>query len=393
MNSPPPAIVQRSPEPESRRDLHIDALRGFALFGILVVNIMSFSNGLQGSSLGAIDSTSSIADSVVLLLVAFFGEFKFYPIFAFLFGYGFLMFWRRAKRRGGNVEVLYSRRLWFLGLLGVFHGIFIWFGDILSRYALTAIFLRERLNWGPKKLLQSMRTWFLIALSIAIAFALMGLTDPGSPPTTEAASIYPTASYFEGTLQRIKDYLYITLLFCFLIPQVMFIFLAGVFVARMGWLHQPEKHRAKWMSILKAGLLLGLPASAAWTALQWQNSLSFNPVWTMWMPILDLLLVMQSAAMIAAFMLTLQRPTMQVLVQILAPAGRMPLTNYLAQSLICAMVLYGHGLGLGDDLRQAGLAALALGIFAVQLVFSRWWMARHDTGPMEAWWRRHVYGR
>lgn len=393
MNSIAPESAPAVPEPESKRDQHIDALRGFALFGILVVNIMSFANGLNGPSLGVIDATSSLADQVVMLLVAFFAEYKFYPIFAFLFGYGFLIFWRRARRRGGNVDELYSRRLWFLGLLGVFHGLFIWFGDILSRYALTAIFLRKRLSWGPKKLLQSMRTWLLITLSIAMSFALMGLLDSGSPPGPTTASIYPTGSYVEATLQRIQDYLLITVYFCFLIPQVMLIFLAGVFTARMGWLHRPEKYRATWLMILKAGLVLGLPASAAWTAIQWQNTQSFNPMWAMWMPIIDLFLLMQSAAIIAAFMLTLHRPVMQRLVPLLAPAGRMPLTNYLAQSVICSVVLYGSGLGLGDDLRQAGLVALAVGIFAVQLVFSQWWMARHDTGPMEAWWRRHVYRR
>ncbi|MBL8517929.1 MAG: DUF418 domain-containing protein [Betaproteobacteria bacterium] len=385
--------TESSVEPQRQRDLHIDALRGFALFGILVVNVMSFSSGLSGPSLGVLNAESSWADLATFLIIAFFAEFKFYPIFAFLFGYGFLLFWRRARWRGGDVSALYNRRVWFLGLLGVSHGVFIWFGDILSRYAVTAIFLKKSLSARPRQLLRTMKNWLIAAAAIAFLFAFASgnmSTDGGMPP---APSIYPTGTYLQVTQQRFSDYFAITLYFGFLIPQVMVIFLAGVLTARMGWLARPARHRAFWLKVLKAGLVLGVPASVAWAALQWQGAWSASAVWSTWMPVLDLIMPLQSAAMMAALALTLHTPFMQSLVRWLAPAGRMPLTNYLAQSVICSFVLYGYGLGLGDDLRQSGLAALAVSVYLAQIVVSRWWLARHDSGPMEAWWRRVVYGR
>lgn len=381
--------------PQTRRDAHIDALRGFALFGILVVNLMSFTSGLNGPSLGVLTEDASAADRITLILVAFFGEFKFYPLFAFLFGYGFLKIWRRARASGADADALYSRRLWFLGLLGAFHGIFIWFGDILSRYAVVAIFLRKRLAYRPRRLLQSLRNWFLLALAIAIVFAVVGIVESppaGSvQPNVPLTSIYATGSYVDITAQRLQDYLAITVMFVFLVPQVMVIFLLGVLAGRMGWIDRPERHRALWRKVLIIGLAVGLPVNALWTWMQWQNALAFNPALTMWMPMLDLVIPLQSAAMVALLMLNLERPAVRAVIALLAPAGRMPLTNYLAQSVVCSFVLYGYGLALGASLGQAGLAALAIGVYLTQIVVSHWWLARHDTGPMEAWWRRVVY--
>lgn len=384
-------------QPQPRRDAHIDALRGFALFGILIVNLMSFTSGLSGPSLGVLTESSTLADHIVLVLVAFLGEFKFYPIFAFLFGYGFLKIWRRARASGADVDALYSRRLWFLGLLGAFHGIFIWFGDILSRYAVVAIFLRKRLAYRPRQLLRSIRNWLLLAVGIGVVFAVVGVIDspPGNGATnqTPIVSVYATGGFLAVTAQRLQDYLAITIMFVFLVPQVMVIFLLGVLVARMGWIDRPARHHAFWRKVLVTGLVVGLPVNALWAWLQWHNAVAFNPALTMWMPLLDLLMPFQAAAMVALLMINLERPTVQCLVALLAHAGRMPLTNYLAQSVVCSFVLYGYGLGLGQTIGQAGLAALAIGVYVTQIVVSPWWLARHDTGPMETWWRRHVYGR
>jgi uncharacterized protein len=384
--------------PAETRDAHIDALRGAALGGILLVNIMSFALGLDGGSLGRLDAASSTLDMITVALVAFLAEFKFYPIFAFLFGYGFMLFWRRGAARGADIGALYNRRMIFLGIVGVAHGLFIWFGDILSRYAVVAIILKKRLAWGPKAILASAQRWFIVALVLCLALAISGwvgmaLSDAASatlPPST-AAPIYATGDYWAVTRQRAADYLFITLIFVILIPQVLVLFLLGALAARMGWLHHPARHHALWRRLLAWGLVIGVPLNLVWAALQLGNASVFNPMMGPFIPLLDLFMPLQSAAMVAAFMLALPTRFMQRVVSLLAPAGRMPLTNYLAQSVICSFLLYGYGLGLGDDLRQAGLAGLALAVYGAQIVFSRWWLARYELGPMEAVWRRYVY--
>lgn len=390
----------------AQRELLPDALRGFALFGILIVNIMSFAGGLSGSSMGGFNAASTVADWMVVALVAFLAEFKFYPIFSFLFGYGFTLFWRKARQRGADAGALFNRRIGFMAVLGILHGVFIWFGDILSRYALVALLLKGRLNYGPKRLLLSMRRWLIATVLVAAALSLSMVASTLAVSVLDTAmqqdglmresaeatrQIYAAGGYWAITWQRLIDYCYITAVFIFLIPQVMFLFLCGAFIARAGWLRHVERHRDKWRRILRWSLYVGVPVNLLWAAMQLANaqdqSIWFPPV----AALIDVLIPVQAAAYVAVFALLSGHERSAGIFRLLAYAGRMPLTNYIAQSVICSFFLYGYGLGLGDDLGQAKLALLAFGIYGAQLLWSRAWLSRYELGPLEALWRRFTY--
>jgi uncharacterized protein len=127
--------------PPNERENIIDALRGFALFGILIVNIQSFAWGVGAPTMGMLWEDATWLDEATIWLTAFIFEYKIYPLFCFCFGYGFAVMakrWRYAGLNAIQVKARFNRRLNFMLVLGLFHGIVIWFGDILARYALAA---------------------------------------------------------------------------------------------------------------------------------------------------------------------------------------------------------------------------------------------------------------
>lgn len=391
---PSPAAVagDASPTRSSDRLPHLDALRGFALLGILIVNIMSFTGGLRGPALGPLGAESPLRDHLTVFGVALLAEFKFYPLFSFLFGYGYLLFWRNARRKGADASRLFNRRIGFLAVLGVLHGTLIWFGDILSRYALVALFLKKHLDARPRQLLRTLLRWSLVTLVVALLFSSLSLIGGAPQDGPREAPIYATAGYWRALEVRVAEYLQISVLFLFLVPQVLVLFLLGVLTARMGWLLRPQRHRAFWKRVLVISLAIAIPVNLMWALQDWNLSMAGDPGMTAAMPLLDLFVPTLSAALVAAYALALQAPLVQRLIALLAPAGRMALTNYLGQSLLCSLFLYGYGLGWGTWIGQFELLVLALAVFAAEVAFSHWWLARFPVGPVEGAWRRFTYG-
>ena len=95
---------------------------------------------------------------------------------------------------------------------------------------------------------------------------------------------------------------------------------------------------------------------------------------------------------LSVIVLAMQRPSWANRLRLLAPAGRMALTNYLMQSVVCTLVFYGYGLGFFEQLPRAWQPLFVLALFALQVAFSHWWLARYRLGPMEWLWRWMSYG-
>ncbi|MFN8984821.1 MAG: DUF418 domain-containing protein, partial [Burkholderiales bacterium] len=146
-----------NPASVGEREDVIDALRGAALLGILLVNIQSFAWGVSAPSMGVLWDDATVLDSLTIYLTSLFLEYKIYPIFCFCFGYGFAIMakrWRLASiGDDAVVKQRYQRRLNFMLVLGLSHGSLIWFGDILARYALAGHFLVTYIGKGPRILL------------------------------------------------------------------------------------------------------------------------------------------------------------------------------------------------------------------------------------------------
>ncbi|MBZ2209707.1 DUF418 domain-containing protein [Massilia soli] len=389
--------------PLSTRSARIDALRGLAVFGILLINMWGFVYGYTALRYGVVDMTATSGDRLAVFFAAAFAEQKFYPIFAFLFGAGFVLQMRSLEERSGldEAKAIYRRRLTWLLVAGVLHGALLWFGDILTAYALTGFWLLRRAGDAWSGIKQSIRLTVLVnmALLLLTAFILAsvaGMPDYGADTASEALlanDIYTRGGWIDVTLARIKDFRLNISGFWLFVPRIALLFLLGVAAVQRGWLTHPEQHRALWWRVLLAGVFIALPLNVwfGYEALGWAlepegSSRAFHLASL----ILEVSGPALAAAYIAVFMLAGERAMAKV-AALLAPVGRMALTNYLMQSLACGFLLHAYGLGLGASLSRAQLMALWAGIVLTQIPFSRWWMSRHDQGPMEAIWRRYTY--
>ena len=384
-----------------RRIALLDALRAFALFGILQVNFQSYLWGV--GALTFFTSAPGAADRVAFLLICTLVYSKFVALFAFIFGHGFALQMRslrsaRADERAARSA--YRRRLLFLLLLGIAHGCLLYFGDILSLYAMVGFLLVLYAGSRPRRL-ASHATRALVAYAVitAVLAGALGLYDRAAPPKSAqipADALNRFAAASEGTYPQylsanVGDYLSMLGAAPLALPFVLGMFLLGALAARQGWLTRPERHMRLWRRVAWLGVaLLPLAALLGWAIFE---SLRQRP---------DLLGGAAFGALALTFPITglylawivanRNAGWMQAVIGWLAPAGRMPLTNYLLQSVLMGVLLSGWGLGWGKDLGVAALSLLAFGIVLVQVIASRLWMARFGTGPVEALWKRATYG-
>jgi uncharacterized protein len=411
--SAPAAEAGPGPADPRRRIETVDALRGLALMGIVQINIQSFTWG-AGNVLGYLAQPPQPVESTLYFLQAAFIEGKFYPIFAFLFGLGLALQSRRLHRldRGlaARARALLVRRQIFLLLVGLLHGLLLYFGDVLAAYALCALLF---LRWTQRPRPVRVRALLPIAwacalaavLSLFVPWLIEWLLMPGA--ATDASSgdrldglaealathaIYSQGDFVAELQQRLVDEAWqqIGSVLTFW-PQVLALLALGTLAGRLGWLQHPERHVAVWRRARQLGLGVGLPCALLGAALD-LSAASASPGSTdAWVSVLSGLGSLLAAAYVAGALALLQRT--RRLRQWLAYTGRASLSNYLMQSVLLGAILCGWGWGLGAIATRAQLAALGLLIFVLQVLASRWWLADHRQGPMEALWRRWTYGR
>jgi len=381
----------------------VDALRAVALAGILLVNIQSFAWG-AGDPLGFFAGPPGPADAAVHLLTGTFVATKFLSIFAFLFGLGFALQWRSLRRRMApdDARAAYRRRLGFLLALGLAHGVLLYFGDILAAYALVGLLLLRHAQDRPAALAAAARAWWagFALLTVASTAAIEALRhafapaqDPALVPAwaLEALAVYTQGGFVEQVGQRVADYWSVLGTIALIgVPQIMGLFLLGAIAGRLGWLARPQRHQRLWRAAAWIGAAaLPFAVAGAWVNFVAMRDSPGNPTGIGYA--LQNAGALLACAYVAGFVRLQQWPSGRRLTAWLAPAGRMPLTNYVAQSVAMGLLLSGWGLGLGAALGRAELALLALLIVAVQIVASRAWIGRFGEGPLEALWRRATY--
>jgi len=389
----------------------VDILRGFALFGILFVNMTIFSYPIQAIVLPA-DPNLPFYDRAALWLIHALGEGKFYALFSLLFGLGLTLQMERIEGRGGRFVPLYARRLLVLLGIGIVHAFLIWTGDILIVYALLGFLLILFRKAKPRTLL----IWvvILIALPLLFSAALTGLiswagTIPEAAAQIEqafaeaeasfaadlarAADVYAHGDFAAITAQRVYDYGSMGIsAFIYMGFNIMAMFLLGLYFGKRELFKNLEAHRGLFRKLLVWGLLIGLTGNLLYATLIIPISRIYQ-TWTLFLattgqtvgaPLLML-------AYVSALCLLALSPVWGKRLQVLAPVGQMALTNYLTQSIVCTLIFYGYGLGLFGKVGHAAGIALAIAIYLLQIPFSRWWMKRFYYGPAEWLWRSLTY--
>jgi uncharacterized protein len=377
------------------RQSTVDALRGFALLGILVVNIATFASAHYGAGLPDPLATS-FAERGAVFVRTFFFETKFYLLFSFLFGYSFTLQLQAAERAGASFAPRMARRLAMLWLLGVLHAVLLYQGDILTTYAvigLVLLMLRRRsdaflLRGAVGLLLATALLWGGFSLLLSLWLGGASLDMRGAYAQADAALAAYRATPADVVAQHLRDLAqiwWITVLIQ--APCALAMFFAGCVAGRRRLLADGGVPAAVWRRVWIWGLAVGLPGAAFYAASVHRlddTARSFQglAVTLFTAPFL-------SAAYGAGLVLLLRTPRGRALEAWLAPAGRMALSNYLLQSLVCAWLFLAYGLRRIGETGPLAAMAIACAIFACQLLLSRWWMRRFAYGPFE-WLLRAV---
>ncbi len=372
------------------RDDRIDALRGLALLGILLVNIQSFVWG-GTSPAGYLPDDATAFDGAVFFLVATFVNMKFMPLFAMLFGAGFALLLARLRNMTSAPHAVFRRRMHFLLVFGILHGALFYFGDIAQMYALAGLVLLLYDGHALAALRRAVVLWWsgALALTALLTWAVAGsVPDPIELVRELEANfaVFTGEGYLAQLPTRVS--LFVDIVFANLIglPMVVALMLTGMLAQHAGWL--ADRFAPAWRRALLIGLVVGLPSALAYGVLLYTEAAKFGlGAYSAVAALPGALGATLSFAYAALFL----RHASPALVRWLSPAGRMPLTNYLLQSIAMGALLSGWGFALAPRLGYAETAALGLAIFAAQLALSRWWLRRFGQGPLERAWRKWTY--
>ena len=402
-----------APAPTTARIELLDAARGFALLGILLANMLVFSGWVFLSPEQKVALAGPMQTAVAEFLGYMLLDGKFYTLFSLLFGIGFSVQLERLSARRPDAARIYTRRLFGLLAIGLVHLMFIWVGDILTLYALIGFVLLLVRNWTTRTLARTSVALILLPIPAYALWWLAGWPSPGSgaealavayrswvspdPGLTfiETMQLEGWASYRDWVL-AIGPFRLANVLESWRIPKVMGLFFLGACVGRMllagqfldGSLHDTRRTRR----VLVIGLAVGLPANALYAALGGLGPYSQQLSGTGLVATIAYAVgvVPLGLAYAAGLVLLWQRGAAWL--RAFAPAGRMALTNYLTQSIVMGLVFLGYGLGLAGRVPPFAFWLLAGLTMAVQILLSRWWLARFRFGPAEWLWRWATYG-
>lgn len=400
------AAAGSAPVSEQDRIGLLDALRAFALLGIFLVNIEWFTRPWQEFGDGVVAGLTGI-DYVAAWAVQVFVAGKFWILFSLLFGMGFALMMARAEAGGRPFHTLYLRRTAALLAIGVAHALLLWAGDILHTYALAALLLLALRDLRPRtQLVLGVSIYsglcLVILLGAALAGLVPGMAEEGAArafaadggAAAEAARAYAEGGFGQATGQRMADFSQFLLNDLFVAPMALGVFLVGSWLLRSGRIGDVAAQRSFFLGLAGVGLPVGLGLSL-WAAAigVGLDAAGTQARWLLASALMALGTLPLALGYLAVFALVWSTAAGARALGLLAPAGRMALSNYLLQSLVGSLVFYGYGLALWGRIGHAGLVLLAAAVFALQVAASHWWLARFRFGPVEWLWRWATYGR
>ncbi|MDB4964537.1 MAG: hypothetical protein JWN44_226 [Myxococcales bacterium] len=393
-------MSELQPTPPRERLLTLDVLRGCALLGVLLGNVYDL---YCGRRIRAPEDHGRL-DTAARFLVEVLVQSKAQTLLCFLFGFGFAAQLVRARQRQQPVLPLYLRRLVVLFCFGCLHLLVFW-GDVTWTYAVAGfallLFLRSsnrtRLGWA-------VLLGFVPSIILPFGRVYEALTAPfGGAHAHWAhinaeleAAITTHSMWIAARKQLVVAALFEVPSALAYFPWVVARFLVGFVAGEQGWFARDgADHLPLFRRVLAVAAPVGVAASG-FVYLLHHGRIGWQPPPKIWQIVLALLArqldyLGLAATYLAAVVLLMQRPRVRRVLALLAPVGRMPLTTFLSQSLICTASFYGWGLGRAFTLRSAACVGLALAIFALQVLVAQLWLRRFRFGPAEWLWRALVY--
>lgn len=374
----------------------LDVLRGFALWGVLVSNLFALYSFRWAKQHQLPETTyDAIAEVAIGIVIAG----KAQNLLTFLFGFGFATILVRATERGQPAAGLYARRLAALFLIGVLHMALLWWGDVTWGYAICGfallLFMKApnwlRLTIGVILTLAPFIVWVLLKGG-RIALLFMDMQD-NKRYLDALVSATKDTDYPEIILNHVRySLVFQAPIFIWYFPSLVGRFLLGYVAGAQRWFDREGADHLPLFRKLAAGSLVIGAAAATLRTLQRQDLIAL-PIPKVLGPTLYTLETVGLATLyLAGIVLLMQGRRWRRVLSVLAPAGRMPLTTYVSQSVFCTLLFYGWGFEL-DTPGPLACLAIGTGIFAVQVVIAHFWLKRYRFGPLEWVWRTIAYLR
>jgi uncharacterized protein len=405
------------PQPAGRID-SLDLIRGVAILGILPVHISLFG----APSMDAHSNFEGWPDQLLSALVMLLFEGKMVTLLSILFGAGLVLQAENAEKSGRRFKPYFRRRMGVLFLIGLAHALLLFQFDILTSYAvvgLIAVCLLGVSNRAQRRIAAVCLAWciavILIALVLGVVFQFpdSAHTGPAEPvPEDEVftpveqpgVSGFQLESFFnaeheirvfrEGGFREMvlhrSIYLVVIVLLTLFVSgwYLLYCVLLGMLLVRRGIFHRTNSRVPLFRRFLGFGLGFGLPLHAVGAGLHLSNPESIAGYCLLVLGVLPL-----SLSYLALLTLWAESGRALWLQGRLQAVGRMALTNYLVQSLLCGFVFYSYGFALFGLLSPVALFGVVIVIWWLLLMLSPWWLRRFQIGPVEWVWRSLTEGR
>ncbi|MBT8484808.1 MAG: DUF418 domain-containing protein [Phycisphaerae bacterium] len=400
--SPPPL----APVGEQERIVSLDVLRGFALLGILLLNIQAFAMiGTAYMHPYAYGSMEGV-NGWIWRIVHVFGDQKFWTIFSMLFGAGIVVMTSRAEAAGRNAAGLHYRRMGWLILFGLLHAHLLWYGDILYFYGMCGLVLYLLRRRSPRTLFLLAIVLLAVASSISCFFGwsmqfwgeegIQQFADESWTPTPEVIQAELDAYRGGWTDQMahrsLTAFFFETFLFFLggIGVKTLAITLAGMGLFKLGVFSAARSVRF-YVILAAIGFGVGLPLVEFGVRRHFANdwdirySFFFGGQYNFWASSLV------SLGYVGVIMLVVKLGWLRPVTRVLAAVGRMAFTNYIMQTVICTTIFYGHGFGQFGRLERVEQLGVVVAVWAVQLIWSPIWLHYFRAGPLEWLWRSLSY--
>jgi uncharacterized protein len=381
----------------------LDVMRGIAVLGILLVNIDAFIGYGFSSTASMPPPRGARFDDLTAFAAEFLVQGKFYCLFSFMFGVGFSVFVQRAAARGHDAAALFKRRLAGLLVIGLIHSLLIWFGDILTTYAVIGFALVPFLRKSDRQVLRAAVAWLAapVPLYLLLLIATQFVPQPQLPRPGELPPLlaHPDQALAHGGY---VDVLEANVLFTIgnvvrrfvlmFFPRVFGMFLLGFYAGRANLFAHLDTYAPLLRRIALFGFTIGLPLAFAGAALGDSGSPRRPTLMGLVEMIAESIATPGLALAYGATICLLFRRFRAPMIAI-APVGRMALTSYLTHSIAGVVVFYGIGFGYVGRVSLTVSMALCVSFWLLQIAVSRIWLSFAQFGPAEWLWRCFTYRR
>ena len=397
------------------RYLTLDAMRGFAVMGILAMNIIAFAMPEWAYVTPIAYGGLSLENQISWIFSFIFIDGKMRGLFSILFGASMMLIIENARAKGESARRVHYSRMFWLAVFGLGHYFFIWFGDILFLYASVGCIAFLFRDWEPARLIK----WALIIFGLGLL--LWGLQFGGlqvlqilaSMPNANAEIVKQyneimgspdfdlnvandlalhRGSYDLIVSQKLAEWYAPLTLVLQSITETLPLMMIGMAMKKNGFItgEWETADYQRWVrKLVPAGLIISAALAACVAAVGYDvvNSLA---VFLVWGAIPRLMLTVGYAALL---ILLIERLSGTELIGRVTATGQAAFTNYLGTSILMTTLFYGYGFGLFGELSRISLWAIVFGVWILMLLWSRPWLSRFRYGPLEWFWRSLARGQ